>query len=435
MDYKFSNIENAFKILNAELVSELKVSRKNYRAKWKILFKKYTEKQDTNLLQDINEAYEFLENVSNSDFEKFLIEFFYENNFKEDEGNLESNKSFEEKLESKASEIIEELRNEGNKSNLNNLKDEENNNSIFFSRKNVSSKIDDPKSIRRLNIPEINNDTVYKPKNNKTQTKKTEEEPTPKEVENNDENSLNLKYKSDKFSFKKNKGCYFILKLFGAFFGGIFGFSIIGFLLSSFENESELNTTDNYLNWGDQTKKETVEFFGIPVSEYDKTKIVFNSDNEIVTKTNLPTRRYLYKDRYRNIKGYLIYNCTKEYPSLSLKPIEKNEKFETWYDFEKIKNKRLFAYLCPDWKPYGENLVNVSFDLERTNWKDEAKLINFYFLDKYSFNVKKGAFLCRYNGFENKYTYFYGSEWTDWEKPKNSFEKQLLPELNNFCLY
>ena len=77
----------------------------------------------------------------------------------------------------------------------------------------------------------------------------------------------------------------------------------------------------------------------------------------------------------------------------------------------------------------------MNFDLERTNWKDEAKLINFYFLDKYSFDVKKGAFLCRYNGFENKYTYFYGSEWTDWERPKNSFEKQLLPELNNVCLY
>ena len=435
MDNKFSNIENAFKLLNAELVSELKVSRKNYRAKWKILFKKYTEKQDTNLLQDINEAYEFLENVSNKDFEKFLKEFFYENNIREDEENLESNISYEDKLESKASEIIEELRNEGNKSNLNNLKDEENNNSIFFSRKDESSKIDYPKSMWGLHIPEINNDTVYKPKNNLSQTQKIIEEPTPQEVEDKSENSLNLKYKSDKFSFKKNKGCHFILKLFGAFLGGIFGVSIIGFLATSFDSESELNTTDNYFNWGDQTKKETVEFFGIPVSEYDKTKIVFNSDNEIVTKTNIPTRRYLYKDRYRNIKGYLVYSCTRDYPSLSLKPIEKDEKFEKWYGVEKIQNKRLFAYLCPEWEPYGENLVNVSFDLERTNWKEEAKLINFYFLDKYSFNVKRGAFLCRYNGFENKYTYLYGSEWTDWERPKNSFEKQLLPELNNVCLY
>ena len=109
MEKNFSNIESAFKLLNAELVSELKVSRKNYRAKWKILFKKYTEKQDTNLLQDINEAYEFHENVSNKDFEYFLKEFFNEN-IKEDDENLESNFSYQEKLESKASEIIEKLR-------------------------------------------------------------------------------------------------------------------------------------------------------------------------------------------------------------------------------------------------------------------------------------------------------------------------------------
>ena len=431
MDNKFSNIENAFKLLNAELVSELKVSRKNYRAKWKILFKKYKEKQDTNLLQDINEAYEFLENVSNKDFEKFLKEFFYENNIREDEENLESNISYEEKLESKASEIIEELRNEGNKSNLNNLKDEENNNSIFFSRKDESSKIDYPKSMWGLHIPEINNDTVYKPKNNLSQTQKIIEEPTPKEVEDKSENSLNLKYKSDKVS-NKNGGCFSSILWFLL---GLFGVTFIGFLATSFEDESELNTTEYYFNSGDQTKRETLEFFDIPASEYDNTKLVFYSDNELVTKTNIPTRRYLYKDQYRNIKGYLVFNCTRDYPSLRLQPIEKDEKFEKWYGVEKIQNKRLFAYLCPEWEPYGENLVNVSFDLERTNWKEEAKLINFYFLDKYSFNVKRGAFLCRYNGFENKYTYLYGSEWTDWERPKNSFEKQLLPELNNVCLY
>ena len=152
------------------------------------------------------------------------------------------------------------MRNEGNKSNLNNLEDEENNNSYFFQEKNESSKIDYPKSIWGLHIPEINNDTVYKPKNNLTQTKKTKEEQTPKEVEDKSENSLNLKYKSDKFSFKKNKGFHFILKLFGAFLGGIFGVSIIVFLSTSFDSESELNTTDNYFNWGDQTKRETVEF-------------------------------------------------------------------------------------------------------------------------------------------------------------------------------
>ena len=258
--------------MNAELVSELKVSRKNYRAKWKILFKKYTEKQDTNLLQDINEAYEFLENVSNKDFEKFLKEFFYENNIREDEENLESNISYEDKLESKASEIIEELRNEGNKSNLNNLKDEENNNSIF-SRKDESSKIDYPKSMWGLHIHEINNDTVYKPKNNLSQTQKIIEEPTPQEVEDKSENSLNLKYKSDKFSFKKNKGCHFILKLFWSIFRRDFGVSIHWILATSFDSESELNTTDNYFNWGDQTKKETVEFFAYQFLNMIKQKL------------------------------------------------------------------------------------------------------------------------------------------------------------------
>ena len=135
MEKNFSNIESAFKLLNAELVSELKFSRKNYRAKWKILFKKYTEKQDENLLQEINEAYEFLENVSNKDFEYFLKEFFNENNIKEDDENLESNFSYQEKLESKASEIIEKLRDE------NNLKeDEEDLESNFSYQEKLESK-------------------------------------------------------------------------------------------------------------------------------------------------------------------------------------------------------------------------------------------------------------------------------------------------------
>ena len=85
-------IKNSFKLLNTSIKNDIKRLRQNYRSNWKLLFKEYSSKRKGDLLSEVNEAYEFLDNISDEVLEEFIKEFFNDNNsIKKEEKKIKTN--------------------------------------------------------------------------------------------------------------------------------------------------------------------------------------------------------------------------------------------------------------------------------------------------------------------------------------------------------